>query len=106
MLDIWASERISVEGLDVEDIGYDIHIQPETSADIGTLRFFLKMLRLDQIAILLIRTSLRRVRVTPTPRNLQRCSMENLRKVWRTALSISLAFLSGLLGLYGMTMEA
>ena len=52
------------------------------------------------------RTSRSRANVIPAPRNLQRCSWENLRKASRTCFSISFAAFSGSKGVWSMTNDA
>ena len=79
VLDVGTRSRIGVEWFDVEDNGNDIHVQPESGTQIGRLIFY--RVKKNRSSCGTSRTSLRSETVTPAPKNLQRCSMENLRSV-------------------------
>ena len=101
MLDIGTREGVSMERFDVEDNGHDVEVSPEPGAQIGAL----KKINLCAIATGESHTSFKRLRVTPAPRNLQRCSCENLLMVSMTWFSITEAFLAGSLEVNGTVVE-
>ena len=88
VLGVDTGRGIGVEGLDVEDDGYNIQIKPETSAQVGSLSTIHAQSVLNHCETDQARTSFKRLSVTPAPRNLQRCSVENLRRVEMTCFSI------------------
>lgn len=91
MLDSGASGRVRVIRFDIEHDGDDIELQPQASTEIRGLGGFRKGIvggvRKEP-------TSRRRLRVTPAPRNLHRCSEENLRReemIWDSIISVCLS---------------
>lgn len=87
MFDVGTSDGVGVEWLDVKDNGNDVRLEPQACAQIRGLDGRSNTGISHDRGVYQEakeRTSLRRLSVTPAPRNLQRCSVEKARRVWRT----------------------
>ena len=77
MFNVRTGDRVRMERFDVEDNRDNVQLEPESGAQVGCL-YALYLVTICYVTGLVL-TSRSRLKVTPAPRNLQRCSEEKVR---------------------------